>query len=211
MEGGGPTLTCIARYQNNMGGIYLQRFYADVGGLAQNAPFVIRMDTCDYPATPVSYPQGQQPPMSKRQATSGLSMQGAEAPVWVRDPRTESEGYVFMPLSDSSPGNYSGTLSFSDTAGLQDISIVDGSGELLWNNTGTWISGTRDVKYQVQDDTQDLCVAAKAVRSVDVSASFTATAVLAKASGGPASGAWVGSRVRAWSVVGGVLVGVWWT
>jgi hypothetical protein len=214
MEGGGPTITCISWYQNNLGGVYLRQFNADLGGFAQGAPFVIRMDTCDLPAMPVSYPIGTQPsiPPSKRQATAGgLNMQGARAPLWVRDPRTQSEGFVFMPLSDSKPGIYNGTLGFSNTAGLEDIAILDGSGGSLWNNTGTWISGTRDVQYQVQDESQDLFVAAKASKSVSVSASFSATGIVrASSSSSSASRAHTWSRRCTVCITGGILIGIMW-
>ena len=163
------------------------------------------MDTCDFLAAPVSYPQGQQPPV-KRQVSG---MQGIETPLWVRDPRSEEPaGFVFMPLGTGSPGTYNGTLGFSDTSALSDFSVIDGGGGVVWNNTGTWVSGVSDINFEVQDETQDLCVAAKAARSVDVSVSFTATEMVARASG--VSGASLERSVSRWSVFGGVLIGIWW-
>lgn len=181
MEGGGPTLTCVSQYQNNLGGVYLRYFYRDLG-LRQDEPYVIRMDTCDFPATPVSYPQGSKPqPHPKRQAANngGKTVKAAHNPLWVRDPRTEAEGYVLMPLESGGRGTYNGTLSLSSLERLEDVSILDGAGGLVWDSTGAaFVSGqSTSLQYQVQDDTQNLFVAAKAATSASVSAAFTATSV----------------------------------
>lgn len=179
MEGGGPTVTCIAWYQNNLGGVYLRGFYDDLG-LQQGDPYVIRMDTCDFPATPVSYPRGSEPrPHPRRQANGGRTVTAADDPLWVRDPRTDSEGYVLMPLESGGPGMYNGTLSLSSLEGLEDISILDGAGGLVWSSAGAaaFVNGQSSLQYEVQDETQDLFVAAKAATSVSVSVAFTATSV----------------------------------
>jgi hypothetical protein len=219
MEGGGPTITCISKYQNNLGGTYLRWFYADIGGpggLVQDAPYIIRMDTCDFPATPISYPEGSQPslPLPKRQATGGFTMQGDGDALWMRDPRSESEGFVIMPLSPSGRGSYNGTLSISDTSRLTNISIIDDGGELLWKISEPWVKGqgSKEVQYEVQDDTQDLCVVAKADRSVDVSATFTATGALRVASSvpGPASGATLEAKTGMLVVLSSIVTVLLW-
>ncbi|KAH6855796.1 hypothetical protein B0I37DRAFT_411761 [Chaetomium sp. MPI-CAGE-AT-0009] len=196
MEGGGPTVTCISWYQNNLGGVYLRYFYKDLG-LKQDDPYVIRMDTCNFPATPVSYAQGTEPqPHPRRQADGdgsggGQTVQAAHDPLWVRDPRTESQGYVLMPLEASGPGTYNATLSLSNPDSLEDVSIVDGAGGLVWDSTAggapPLADGRRTLQYSVLDDTQDLFVAARAATSVSVSAAFTATSVPQVGSSGAAS------------------------
>ena len=208
MEGGGPTLTCISWYQNNLGGIYLRYFYDDLD-LKQDQPYVIRMDTCEFPATPVSYARGSEPrphPKKRQERT----VKAADNPLWVRDPRsTNSEGYVLMPLESGGPGTYNGTLSLSNLDSLEDVSIVDGGGGLVWNSTGAIINGQSSLQYTVQDDTQDLFVAARAATSVSVSAAFTATSV-PQATGTPSSaGMRGGGGGYAPGLLGaGVVVGV---
>jgi len=212
MEGGGPTLTCISWYQNNLGGVYLQHFYDDVGLNKENQPFVIRMDTCDFPPRPVSYQRGTEPdPHPKRQANDGQIVTAADSPLWVRDPRTESEGYVLMPLESSGPGTYNGTLSLSNLESLENISIVDGAGGLVWNSTARaeFVNGQSSLQYKVQDDTQDLFVAAKAATSVSVSAAFTATSV-PQANSSVSSSAMRSGGVYALGLLAGVVVGIIW-
>lgn len=219
MEGGGPTVTCISWYQNNLGGVYLRYFYEDLG-LKQDDPYIIRMDTCNFPATPVSYPQGSEPrPHPRRQTDDGKQQQtvhAAHEPLWVRDPRTKSEGYVLIPLEAGGPGTYNATLSLSNLARLEDVSIVDGSGGLVWesnaagSSSSSFTNGQRSLQYKVQDDTQDLFVAAKAATSVSVSAVFTATNV-AQATTVPdsaASRSMCGDGVYARGLLVGVVVGV---
>ncbi|KAK4032359.1 hypothetical protein C8A01DRAFT_20551 [Parachaetomium inaequale] len=210
MEGGGPTLTCISWYQNNLGGIYLRYFYDDVG-LTQDQPYVIRMDTCDFPAKPVSYAQGSEPrphPKKRQERT----VKAADSPLWVRDPRsTDSEGYVLMPLEPAGPGTYNGTLSLSNLDSLEDVSIVDGAGGLVWNSTGA-MSGQSSLQYEVLDDTQDLFVAARAATSVSVSAAFTATSVPqatgTSSSGAMRSGGGCAPGLLAAGVAVGIIMGV---
>ncbi len=214
MEGGGPTVTCISWYQNNLGGVYLRYFYEDVPVNREKQPFVIRMDTCDSPATPVSYPRGTEPsPHPKRQTnSSGQTVKAADNPLWVRDPRTKSEGYVLMPIESSGPGTYNGTLSLSSLQGLEDVSIVDGAGGLVWNSTAgaAFVNGQTTLQYKVQDDTQDLFVAAKAATSVSVSAAFTATSVPQATSSSVSSAAMRGDGVFAPGLLVGVVVGILW-
>ncbi|KAF2821079.1 hypothetical protein CC86DRAFT_427235 [Ophiobolus disseminans] len=209
LEGGGPTLVCISWYQNILGGSYLRYFYSDVS-LASNAPFVIRMDTCAFPSTPVSFPQGQQPAVPvKRQLTPDAPIiRGAAPALYVRDPISEDHGFVFMPLAPGTPGRYNGTLGFSETLGLSDISIIDGAGDVVWKFNGTWISGTRDVAFDVKDDTQDLSVAARVARSVSIGASFTATGVAGSKTAVGDGGRRSVGVVWVWV---GVLVGVLWS
>ncbi|KAK0738762.1 hypothetical protein B0T18DRAFT_394991 [Schizothecium vesticola] len=84
MEGGGLTLTYISWYQNNLGGVYLRCLCEDLG-LAQDQHFVIRVDTCDFPAIPANYPQRTEPqspiPGSKCQLNSGRSTKATEDPL----------------------------------------------------------------------------------------------------------------------------------
>lgn len=205
-------MTCISWYQNNLGGVYLRYFYEDVGLNRDNMPFVIRMDTCNFPATPVSYPRGSEPrPHPKRQTTS--TIKAADNPLWVRDPRTKSEGYVLMPLEAAGPGTYNATLSLSGAESLRDVSVVDGAGGLVWNGTSAgaaFVSGQNvSLQYKVLDDTQDLFVAAKAATSVSVSAAFTATGV-PQATSSPSSAARRGGGVYGPSFLVGVVVGVVW-
>ena len=210
MEGGGPTVTCISWYQNNLGGVYLRYFYEDVGLNRDNMPYVIRMDTCDFPATPVSYPRGSEPrPHPKRQTST---IKAADSPLWVRDPRTKSEGYVLMPLEAAGPGTYNATLSLSNVESLRDVSVVDGAGGLVWNGTAgaAFVSGQSvGLQYRVQDDTQDLFVAAKAATSVSVSAAFTATGV-PQATSSPSSAARRSGGLYGPGLLAGVVVGVMW-
>ena len=150
-------------------------FYQDLG-LKQNDPFVIRMDTCDFPASPVSYEKGQEPPLLRlRQSSGDLNMEGSEVAQWVRDPRSESEGYVIFPLEASETGDYTGTVALSSNDSLTDVCLIDSSGETLWNSPGTWTNGDTALQYRVQDGTQDLFVAAKASTTVSINASFTST------------------------------------
>jgi hypothetical protein len=76
-----------------------------------------------------------------------LTMQGADPALWMRDPRTKDAGFVLMPLSEPVSGRSNCTLSFSNTAGVEDISIVNGSGELVWYNQGTWLACERSVGF----------------------------------------------------------------
>ena len=221
MEGGGPTVTCISWYQNNLGGVFLRNFYDDLG-LKQDDPYVIRMDTCNFPATPVSYPRGSEPrPHPRRQTDGGQqTVQAAHDPLWVRDPRTKSEGYVLMPLEASGPGTYNATLSLSEADRLEDVSIVDGAGGLVWpRDSSAGVSSSfangqqRSLQYQVQDDTQDLFVAAKAATSVSVSAAFTATSVpqaTTTPSDSAAPALMRSGGMYARSLLVGVLVGIVW-
>lgn len=215
MEGGGPTLTCISWKQNNLGGVYLRYFYEDVGLDQEDLPYVIRMDTCDFPATPVSYPRGSQPspgPPPKRQATNASqTVKAADDPIWVRDPRTTSQGYVLMPLESGSPGTYNATLSLSNLDRLQDVSIVDGAGDLVWNMTaGAAFVNGQSMQYKVQDDTQNLFVAAKASTSVSVSAAFTATSVPQATTSSKSSAARRSGGVCAPGLLAGVVLGIIW-
>lgn len=177
LEGGGPTLTCISWYQNNLGGVLLKSFYADVGLNRAGLPYVIRMNTCNFPATPVSYSRGSEPrPHPKRETTS---VKAAEKPLWVRDPRGKGEGFVVMPIEPSSAGTYNGTLTLSNSDKLKEIAILDSSGDVVWEGKDVGYAGGKinGLQYKVVDDTQDLFVAARAESSVAVSAEFTATTV----------------------------------
>ena len=169
-EGGGPSLTCVAWYQNGLGGIYLQRFYADLG-LKQDDPFVIRMDTCDLPSQPVSYPAGEEPtlPMNKR---------AVEDPSWFDvSSRHSNYGFIIAPLSDISAGSHEGTLDFLDaTVGVR-AAVVDGSGNSYWtlgddfDENGDPVS----VAYVLDDDVDGAFLAVAATSSVAISADFTTT------------------------------------
>ena len=181
LEGGGPTLTCISWYQNNLGGILLKAFYTDAGLNRAGLPYVIRMNTCDFPEAPVSYPRGSEPrphpPRSKRET---VSVKAAEKPLWVKDPRSEAEGgFVVMPIEAAAPGTYNATLSFSGSDKLKDVAILDSAGDVVWEVKNGGFSGGKiaGLEYKVTDDTQDLFVAARAESSVSVTAEFAATSV----------------------------------
>jgi len=184
LEGGGPTLTCISWYQNNLGGVLLKAFYADTGLNRAGMPYVIRMNTCDLPATPVSYPRGSEPrPHPKRDTTT--TVKAMEKPLWVKDPRSQEKGkgegggFILMPIENASPGTYNATLSLSESNKLKDIAILDTSGDIIWESKDVeFVSGkVNNLQYQVVDNTQDLFVAARAESSVVVTAEFTATSV----------------------------------
>lgn len=205
-------MTCISWYQNNLGGVFLRNFYDDLG-LKQDDPYVIRMDTCNFPATPVSYPRGSEPrPHPRRQTDGGgqHTVQAAHDPLWVRDPRTKSEGYVLMPLEASGPGTYNATLSLSKADRLEGVSVVDGAGGLVWDGAGgsSFADGQRSFQYQVHDDTQDLFVAAKAATSVSVSAAFAATSVPQATATTPSDSAASGLMHSGGVFPKGLLVGV---
>jgi hypothetical protein len=180
LEGGGPTLTCISWYQNNLGGILLKYFYADAGLNRDGMPYVIRMNTCNFPKEPESWPRGSQPtprPPSKRDT---VSVQAAEQPLWIKDPRGQGDaGFVIMPIERAAAGTYNATLTLSGSDKLRDISILDAAGDVIWEGKDVDFSGGRltGLQYSVADDTQDLFVAASAESSVSVTAEFSATSV----------------------------------
>lgn len=181
MEGGGPTLACISWYQNGLGGAYLQQFYRDVN-LTKGSPFVLRLDTCDFPASPTSFPNNQlPPPPQKREADwkdgGDLSDLGGKYPThWFPDPHSEADGFLVIPLMNIGTGLFGGDLTIATNDTLNDVCIIDAAGETLWSSPGTWASQV-NAQYQVQDDTQDMFVAARASAMVDVTATLSQTAV----------------------------------
>ncbi|KAK5684741.1 hypothetical protein LTS10_002815 [Elasticomyces elasticus] len=153
MEGGGPTLTCIAWYQNGLGGAYLQNFYRDLS-LEQNDPFIIRMDTCDFPAEPVSYPAGQEPAsLALKRDLSSLD--------WLPVPSRGIGGYTIRPISNSSGGPHN--------------AIVDGGGTAYWTAEANGTSTKFTVSYDMDEDVADAFLAIAAASSISISADFTAT------------------------------------
>jgi hypothetical protein len=138
-------------------------------------------------------------------------MTAAQEPLWVRDPRTGSEGYILMPLEAGSAGTYNGTLEFSNTESLEDVCIIDGAGVLVWQSPKTSIDDESNVQYQIQDDTQDLFVAAKASKSLSVSASFTAHSVSpASSSSVSASRERMGPNLYLSGLLSGIAFGIIW-
>jgi hypothetical protein len=169
-EGGGPSLTCVAWYQNGLGGIYLQRFYADLS-LKQDDPFVIRMDTCDLPSQPVSYPAGEEPalPVNKR---------AVDDPSWFNvSSRHSNYGFIIGPLSNISAGSHEGTLAFLDSTVGVKAAVVDGSGNSYWTLGDDFAEngGPVSVAYVLDDDVDDVFLAVAATGSVAISADFTTT------------------------------------
>ena len=160
-EGGGPSVTCVAWYQNGLGGVYLQRFYADLN-LKQDDPFVIRMDTCDLPSQPVSYPAGEEPalPVNKR---------AVDDPTWFNvSSRHSNYGFILGPLSDVSAGSHTGTLAFLDSTVGVRAAVVDGSGNSYWTLGDDFAEngGPVSVAYALDDNVDDAFLAIEATNSV---------------------------------------------
>lgn len=72
-----------------------------------------------------------------------------------------------------------------------------------------FVNGQSSLQYKVQDDTQDLFVAAKAATSVSVSAAFTATSV-PQANSSVSSAAMRSGGVYALGLLAGVVVVIIW-
>jgi len=135
-------------------------------------------------------------------------MKAPENPLWFRDPRSNSECFILISLEAGGPGIYTGTLPLPNLAGLDNICIVDDSSDLVWNGSAAaFVNGQRSLQYEVLDDIQQLCVAAKASTSVSVNASFTATGVSKATS---SSAAVPSAGVYFPSLLGGVAVGIMW-
>jgi hypothetical protein len=62
---------------------------------------------------------------------------------------------MLMPLEAGGPGTYNGALSLSNSAGLEDICIVDDAGDLVWDGSNAaFVNGQSSLQYDVLDDTQ---------------------------------------------------------
>lgn len=175
-EGGGPSRTCVAWYQNGLGGNYLNLFYLDLN-LQQGDPFVIRMDTCDFASEPVSYPASEIPalPVDKR---------AVDNPDWFNvSSRNSNYGYIIRPLSNISAGSHEGTLAFlGSTDGIR-AAVVDGSGDSYWTlGNDTAENGVPvSVSYALDSNVDDAFLAIAATSSIAISADFTATEPIAAA------------------------------
>lgn len=161
---------CISELQNSRTQGPLIREYKKFYHLRPGDKFVVRMSSCDKLTPRAAHDSNgvasEHVSFSKNSAITGDHVD------WVPDLSRISKGFYILPIGNASAGRYNGTLHYSSSASFRDIYVVDGDGYAYWEHVPN--SDSYPLEFSVNEE-DDIVIAAAALTSTSVSASFTAT------------------------------------